>query len=344
MFWTYLYPCIEFCVVIIVATFSVIIPVYNIENFLCQCLDSVLAQTFTDLEIILVNDGSTDNCPAICDNYAASDSRIQVIHKKNGGSCSARKAGAKIATADYVACVDGDDWIELDYFKRFASVVERYLPDIVCCGIIAQSRNFNKRYQKLKEQYGYYNKKDITEMIFPNLISFNGGIGGKVFKRHAFLDVQLGVDERIKIGEDACVVIPCIYKAESMYILEECLYNYRYNPSSMTRSKSVYNLKEPKMIACHLEKHLDLELNTFRQQLYISTVHRLFNRCVSQFSQQRLYDEICIDLNRCLDDNYYQECINKCTISLTCSPKKWFAYQVLKRRWYRLLEIYNRVR
>lgn len=107
------------------AFFSVIIPVYNIEKYLRNCLDSVVSQTFEDLEIILVDDGSTDSCPYICDTYAASDSRISVIHKSNGGLISARKAGARVATADYIACVDGDDWIELNYFEKFAEVIKK---------------------------------------------------------------------------------------------------------------------------------------------------------------------------------------------------------------------------
>lgn len=100
------------------------------------------------------------------------------------------------------------------------------------------------------------------------------------------MDIQFNLDERIKIGEDACVVLPCVYKAKSMFILEECLYNYRYNPSSMTKNRSVYNLKEPKLIAKHLIKNINVQETWFKRQIYRSTVHRLFNRCISQFYQK----------------------------------------------------------
>jgi glycosyltransferase involved in cell wall biosynthesis len=326
-----------------VAKFSVVIPIYNIEKYLRQCLDSIVTQTYRNLEIILVDDGSKDNCPAICDSYASTDSRIKVIHKKNGGLVSARKAGAKEATAEYIACVDGDDWIEKDYFEKFADVIEEYSPDVVCCGTILQKGDGSTQRQEVKERYGYYEKDDLTNIIYPHLMGFSGNIWGKVFKRDVYMEVQLGLDERIKIAEDACVVIPCVHKAESLFILEECLYNYRHNPASMTKNKSVYNLEEPKMIARHLEKYLDLKQNSFRQQIYISTVHRLFNRCVSQFYQELTYHEICKSLDSCLDDRFYQECITKSRISPIHSPKEWLALQALKRRWYRLMKIYNRI-
>ena len=89
--------------------FSVIVPIYNIEKYLKRCIDSVLAQSFGDFELILVDDGSPDNCPAICDEYAAKDERIKVIHKENGGLVSARQEGIKIASGDYVFHLDGDD-------------------------------------------------------------------------------------------------------------------------------------------------------------------------------------------------------------------------------------------
>ncbi len=326
------------------ATFSVIIPVYNIENYLSKCLDSVIAQTFNDLEIIVVDDGSTDSSPSICDRYAALDSRIQVIHKVNGGLVSARKAGARIATSGYIACVDGDDWIELDYFEKFASVVKDYSPDLICSGMNIQMKNGNCDQQKMKEEFGYYKKNDIAQKIYPHLIGFCGNVCSKVFKQSIYLDVQLSIDEKIKIAEDASVVIPCVYKAQDMYILEDCLYNYRYNPSSMTKKKTVFNLEEPKLIATHLEKHIDLKQDLFKQQMYKSTVHRLFNRCVSQFYQEKTYREICSILDNCLDDSFYKDCINKSKISFVHSLKNWLAQQALKRRMYRLMYLYSKAR
>ena len=111
--------------------FSIIIPVYNVEKYLNKCVDSVLNQTFTDFEVILVDDGSTDNCPAICDSYAEKDKRVKVIHKPNGGLINARKSGLEIADGNYIGFVDSDDWIEPEMYELFANMIKKYSPDMV---------------------------------------------------------------------------------------------------------------------------------------------------------------------------------------------------------------------
>lgn len=98
---------------------SVIVPIYNIQEYLPQCIDSIINQTYTELEIILVDDGSTDSGGSICDEYALNDSRVKVIHKKNGGLVSARKAGIRAAHGEYITFVDGDDWIERDTYQKY---------------------------------------------------------------------------------------------------------------------------------------------------------------------------------------------------------------------------------
>ena len=99
--------------------YSIIVPIYKIEQYITQCIESIIHQTYKNIEIILVDDGSDDNCPVICDEYALKDDRIKVIHKENGGLVSARKAGALEATGDYICCVDGDDYIAENYIEEF---------------------------------------------------------------------------------------------------------------------------------------------------------------------------------------------------------------------------------
>ena len=111
--------------------FSVIVPIYNVEKYLAECIDSVLAQTFTDFELILVDDGSPDSCGKICDEYAAKDSRITVIHKENGGLVSARKAGIKTAAGEYVVNLDSDDKITPEMLGRANEITEKHNPDLI---------------------------------------------------------------------------------------------------------------------------------------------------------------------------------------------------------------------
>ena len=113
---------------------SVIVPVYNVEPYVARCLDSILAQTETDLEIIVVDDGSRDNSGAICDCYAARDPRIRVLHKETGGLSSARNAGLDAATGDYIGFVDSDDWIAPDMYARLLALLEKYDAQLACAG------------------------------------------------------------------------------------------------------------------------------------------------------------------------------------------------------------------
>ena len=171
-------------------TISVIVPIYKVEAYLRQCVDSVLAQTYTDLDIVLVDDGSPDNCPAICDAYARKDARVQVVHKPNGGLMSARQAGLRVAKGDYVGFVDGDDWIEPDMYARFAAAIDRYAPDMALCEFYYAFADHNEpSTQHL--QRAYYTKAQLAQEIYPTMLYhapyYSFGINpccwSKVFKR-----------------------------------------------------------------------------------------------------------------------------------------------------------------
>ena len=114
---------------------SVIVPVYKVEKYLRECVDSILAQTYTNLEIILVDDGSPDNCGKICDEYAQNDSRIKVIHQENGGLSAARNAGLDIATGKYIGFVDSDDYAELNMFEELHKRIIENNADLSICGV-----------------------------------------------------------------------------------------------------------------------------------------------------------------------------------------------------------------
>lgn len=120
---------------------SVIVPVYKVEQYLNKCVESIVNQTYKNLEIILVDDGSPDACPQICDAWAQKDSRIKVIHKENGGASSARNAGLDAATGDYIAFVDGDDYLSAETYETLISFALKHGADIVRCGIVRESAN-----------------------------------------------------------------------------------------------------------------------------------------------------------------------------------------------------------
>ena len=133
---------------------SVIVPIYNVEKYLDKCVDSIINQTYKNLEIILVDDGSPDNCPKMCDDYAKKDSRIKVVHKENGGLSDARNAGMKVATGEYVSFIDSDDWIDLETFSISMAKIEECNAQIVAFNIINVATNIT--------QYNNYNGTSIT--------------------------------------------------------------------------------------------------------------------------------------------------------------------------------------
>lgn len=222
---------------------SVIVPIYKVEKYVNQCVDSIINQTYKNLEIILVDDGSPDNCPNICDDYARADSRIKVVHKKNGGLMSARQAGLKAATGDYVGFVDGDDYIKENMYEKFADAIEKYNPDMALCEFWFSYPDKNEgSSQKLTRQY--FNKPQLEKEVYPTMLFkdkfYSFGINpccwSKVFKKKLLEDNLYKVTPEIKIGEDAAFTYPCLLDADSIAYIDDYLYYYRINPQSMTKS------------------------------------------------------------------------------------------------------------
>lgn len=324
--------------------FSVIVPVYNVERFLRQCVESVLNQTCGDFELILVDDGSPDNCPRICDEYALKDGRVKVIHKTNGGAGAARIAGCKTATGDFIVCLDGDDWLSPDYLEKFSAVIDEFSPDICLCGFFNAGKNGNTPCYPV-EREGFFDKNDIEKTIYPYLIEdkhsnyFSASLWAKAIKRELFVASQITVDTRIKIGEDQCVVKPCVFRAESLYVIDECLYYYRQNDESMTKSKGVFDLSVPKLIANHFEKEIDVSSFDFQAQIYRHAVHDLFNAVASQFNAKRDEKEIRRIIRQTLSDEYYKKALKESRFAFL--SKGWLARKALKNKMFCLIKAYN---
>ena len=227
---------------------SIVVPVYNVERYLKRCIESIINQTYNNLEILLVDDGSADNCPEICDYYSKVDNRIQVIHKKNGGLVSARKAGVAIAKGDYILNVDGDDWIEKDRVEVLVTkgiISEK--PDMVYL------RGYQKDYGSssmlidsdipVKTFYG----DEIQKQIFPLLMDINEGFYTKVksilvawaVKRELLQEKQSVVDERITMGEDIICVWFCLLSAQKITFIKQNGYHYVQRSTSMVYQAAV---------------------------------------------------------------------------------------------------------
>lgn len=230
---------------------SVIVPVYNIENYLRECLDSLINQTLKDIEIICVDDGSPDACGDILDYYAAKDKRLRVIHKENGGVTLARKCGIKIATGEFITCVDSDDWIEPDMIEKLYLKVVKHSADICICGHFEETGDSTKKVFHGFDS-GVYDKNRLLNDVYPRMIVkeefFEWGIfpslWAKLFKREFVEKYYLNLDERIMLGEDAASVYPSLLNANSICIIDECLYHYRQYPTSTIKKTVNPKMKE----------------------------------------------------------------------------------------------------
>ena len=214
---------------------SIIVPIYKVEPYLRKCLDSIVNQTYQNLEIILIDDGSPDRCGEICDEYAAKDGRITVIHKTNGGLSSARNAGLDAATGEYIGFVDSDDWIEMDMYEYLLSNVLSKNADICICGRYEEYENkfFIKRY--LGEEL--LNKEDAVCALLKNDLIQNF-VWDKLWRRKLFDNICFPVG---RTYEDLAIVHRLFERAEVILCLPEAKYHYLQRPDSIVGDISLQN-------------------------------------------------------------------------------------------------------
>lgn len=299
--------------------FSIIVPIYKVEQYLQQCIQSLIDLEGNNYEIILVDDGSPDGCPDICDEFASKYSIIRVLHKENGGLVSARKAGALLAKGEYICCVDGDDFVGNDYLKTLTKIVGMYNPDVVCFDYYKYSSNAcveANSYVKLKT--GLYNKAMIREYIFPSLIADANGnyflptVWSKVCRRELYLSNQINVDDRITMGEDGACTIPIIYQANTLFLCNEPLYYYRLNNNSMTKGKKRYDWENQLLIANHLYNLVDCDQYDFQNQMHRRIARGFFNTAKSQFNQNVSYITAKKDIIEHMDEPVFGNAIKNC--------------------------------
>lgn len=225
---------------------SIIIPVYNVSLYIRKCIESVINQTYKNIEIICVDDGSLDGSAEICDEYKLQDSRIKVIHKINQGLVSARQAGLQIAQGKYVGFVDGDDWIEPEMYQCMFEAIEKYNVDMVETGIIDSYGDMSCKVRKNKLQEGVYQGENFKNNILNKLMYdgrfYNYGVNtiyiwNKLFKRKYISECYMKLDYRQSMFEDFVSVYPYLIKHQSIAVINRAFYHYRVVNNSLKRTK-----------------------------------------------------------------------------------------------------------
>ena len=210
---------------------TVIIPVYNVEKYLPRCIDSIINQTYTNLEIILIDDGSLDRCGEICDQYAEKDKRVKVIHKENGGVSSARNVGLDNASGIYVTFIDADDWVEENYLYILLSNIVKKNADIAICNYNRVTGNSIVS-NSLQNDTKLINSKEYLIKVLNPQTGF-GFCWMKLIKRESINNIRF--NETLTVGEDAIFNIEIAKNVTTIVSLEEALYNYRNRSSSVVK-------------------------------------------------------------------------------------------------------------
>lgn len=233
---------------------SIIVPIYKVEPYLRRCLDSIVNQTYTNLEIILVDDGSPDGCPMICDEYAAKDNRIVVIHKDNGGLSDARNAGLDVCKGDYISFVDSDDWVEMDYVGTLFELLNKNNADISIINFKKTTSDTPNPYERLKSRN--INKLEIldSEKSASKLFSSDETIFViaccKLYKKHLFSEIRF---PKGKKNEDEYVAYKLLYTSKKTVFQDIPLYNYFQHSGSIMANIGTDSLR---IFDAHLERYI----------------------------------------------------------------------------------------
>jgi glycosyltransferase involved in cell wall biosynthesis len=270
---------------------TVIIPVFNVSGYLPRLLDTSLSQTHRELEILLVDDGSSDDSGAICDEYAAKDSRIKVIHKTNSGVADARNTGLDSASGDYIVFADGDDYLGKDYVSYLLKLCTDNNADISCCAWTTDEGGKLGKCSFRKNEPGLYkgNHEAMRALLTTRL--FSSSVWGKMFKRNLFDEIRF--PEGSNYYEDDATMYRLASKAGSVALGGESGYFYTLrNDSMIHRSFNDNNLK---MIEVFEERCAFIEKNYPELSVYArSDILMAVNHCVIKMCDEKLFDHPCI--------------------------------------------------
>ncbi len=256
---------------------SIIIPVYKVEKYLDKCIKSIVNQTYKNLEIILIDDGSPDKCPAMCDVWAKKDQRIKVIHKQNGGLSSARNAGLDICTGDYVMFVDSDDYCALNICEVLLKQLEKNSVDFSMC--MALMFDENSQVEIIENQTPevlVYSGADVIEQVYHTDIQFIMTAWGKLYKKALFEKLRYPVG---KLHEDEFVFTNLLHETKSFVYVTNYLYYYLQRSSSIMGNITIKNFQDQYEVAVLRNEFLNEKYPqniTKNNSLFLVTMRNLY--------------------------------------------------------------------
>lgn len=254
---------------------SIIVPIYKVEKYLEKCIGTIMDQTYKNIEIILVDDGSPDNSPQICDEYAKKDSRIIVIHQKNGGLSNARNSALNIAKGEYIGFVDGDDYIANDMYETLYNAIKENNAQMAIC----RAFNVNENGELMQDEIQPDIKEDIKvftkyeamkEMLFDKNI--RGYVWSKLFKRDCFENLRFPEGRNY---EDIAISIKCFEKTDRIVYVNKQIYYYVQRENSIDHVKSEKNLRDAIEVSYERYKYVKENYPELRKYNIYAFIHRI---------------------------------------------------------------------
>ena len=246
---------------------SIIVPIYNVELYLKECIESIINQTYKNIEIILIDDGSPDNCGAICDEYAKKDNRIKVIHKENEGVSAARNTGIESCRGEYISFIDADDFVHPDFINDLYSVIDENNSDISFCDFYRYETGAKiPTMEKKESRLVCYDKFEMLKKI--NQHNFTNFTVDKLYKRDIFDVIRFPAGR--SYFEDASIIYKIIDMFDKIYGTSRKLYYYRDNPNSAMRKKFnkskfyFFNMIEEKMDYYKKKDYVNCYIDTIK--------------------------------------------------------------------------------
>lgn len=265
---------------------SIIVPVYKVENYIRKCINSILNQTFTDFELILINDGSPDQCGEICDHYASLDAKVKVIHKENGGQASARNMGLDIAKGDYIGFIDSDDYIENDMLEFLYQNAVKYDADVVECGInIVNGKNVQRIQNNNEFELGDH------VLALKGLLDngYRNSVCNKLYKKEIFESLRFPN----KLYEDGFLAFKIYYLVKKYVFIGKSKYYYvQRNESTMSKQEN-FTLRNLDGFECDEERFYFIKERVSEQSLLTLSESYFFTRIL--FFYQKLLNNKEID-------------------------------------------------
>jgi Glycosyltransferases, probably involved in cell wall biogenesis len=336
---------------------SVIVPVYNSEKYLERCINSILNQTFVDLELILIDDGSTDNSPKICDRYVAIDNRVKCIHQANQGIAGARNVGINNSNGDFIAFVDNDDYLDINMYKPLVFEIETQDVDLVMCRYYSFD-DYGRQYLSTNfPKLGRYSEEEIYQLlILP-------GIGNKLseyFKARTMVSVWRSLYKKdllnkygirfknIKIEDDQLFHMEYLFNISNAYVIDDSYYYYYYNQISESARY------QPNLIDIYQHNHDKME-NLFKQyNLYNEEVNERFIsiRLMSMITaiyreintDTKKYNEKVSEIKRIINNGIFKENFTFTLCNNAPNFYKKMQYMLIKLKQYWALQLLNNIK